>query len=78
MKTIINTTDILAIDNGKTIGRLEFAIQGNQMTIIHTIAYEKGLGIGTELMKTAVQFANEHHYTFNPVCSFAKKYLVQK
>ena len=78
MKTIINTTDILAIDNGKTIGRLEFAIQGNQMTIIHTIAYEKGLGIGTELMKTAVQFANEHHYTIKPVCSFAKKYLTQK
>lgn len=78
MKTSINTTDILAIENGKTIGRLEFAIQGNQMTIIHTIAYEKGLGIGTELMKTAVQFANEHHYTINPVCSFAKKYLAQK
>ena len=78
MKTSINTTDILAIENGKTIGRLEFAIQGNQMTIIHTIAYEKGLGIGTELMKTAVQFANEYHYTINPVCSFAKKYLAQK
>ena len=78
MKTSINTTDILAIENGKTIGRLEFAIQGNQMTIIHTIAYEKGLGIGTELMKTAVQFANEHHYTINPVGSFAKKYLAQK
>ena len=78
MKTSINTTDILAIENGKTIGRLEFAIQGNQMTIIHTITYEKGLGIGTELMKTAVQFANEHHYTINPVCSFAKKYLAQK
>ena len=78
MKTTINTTDILAVENGKTIGRLEFAIQDQQMTIIHTVAYEKGLGIGTELMKTAVQFANEHHYTINPVCSFAKKYLAQK
>ena len=78
MKTIINTTDILAIDNGKTIGQLEFTIQDNHMTIIRTVAHEKGLGIGTELMKTAVQFANEHHYTINPVCSFAKKYLAQK
>ena len=78
MKTIINTTDILAVENGKTIGRLEFAIQDQQMTIIHTVAYEKGLGIGTELMKTAVEFAQKHHYTINPVCSFAKKYLAQK
>ena len=67
MKTIINSTDILVIDNGKTIGQLEFAIQDNQMTITRTVAHKKGLGIGTELMKTAVQFANEHHYTIHTV-----------
>lgn len=75
MKTIINQTDILVVKNGKTIGRLEFALKDNEMTIIHTVAYEKGQGIGTQLVQAAIDMAKEHHYTIKPVCSFAKKML---
>ena len=78
MNITIHSTEILATENGKTVGRLEFALQGNQMSIIHTLAYEKGKGIGTMLMQAAVQYANEHNYIINPICSFAQKYHNQE
>lgn len=78
MKTIINQTDILVVKNGKTIGRLEFALKDNEMTIIHTVAYERGKGIGSLLMQAAVEYAQKRNYTIHPTCSFAKKYLEGK
>ena len=78
MKTIINETDILVTENGKTVGRLEFILKEKQMNIIHTVAYERGKGIGSLLMQAAVEYAQKRNYTINPTCSFAKKYLEGK
>ena len=71
----ISEPEILAIENGKLLGKIEFTLSDNNMTILHTYAYESGRGIGTMLMQTAVEWAKEHSYTIIPVCSFAQKYL---
>ena len=70
----ITNTEILAMENGKLLGKIEFVLSDNKMTILHTYAYESGRGIGTLLMQKAVEWAKEHDYTIIPVCSFAQKY----
>ena len=71
----VTSTEILAMENGKLLGKIEFVLSDDNMTILHTYAYESGRGIGTMLMQTAVEWAKEHDYTIIPVCSFAQKYL---
>ena len=71
----VTSTEILAMENGKLLGKIEFVLSDKKMTILHTYAYESGRGIGTMLMQNAVEWAKEHSYTIIPVCSFAQKYL---
>ena len=71
----ITETEILATENGKLLGKIEFTLSDNNMTILHTYAYESGRGVGTLLMQNAVEWAKEHNYEIIPVCSFAQKYL---
>ena len=71
----ITNTEILATENSKLLGKIEFTLSDNQMSILHTYAYESGRGIGTLLMQNAVEWAKEYNYSIIPVCSFAQKYL---
>ena len=71
----ITSTEILVMENGKLLGKIEFTLSDSNMTILHTYAYESGRGIGTMLMQNAVEWAKEHDYTIVPICSFAQKYL---
>ena len=71
----ISETEILAMENGKSLGKIEFTLSDNNMTILHTYAYETGRGIGMLLMRNAVEWAKKYDYTIIPVCSFAQKYL---
>ena len=75
IKMTVTDKEILATEEGKLLGKIEFTLVGNKMTILHTYAYESGRGIGTLLMEHAVKWANENNYTIIPVCSFAQKYL---
>ena len=69
---------ILAMEEGKIVGKIEFSLSDIEMSILHTYAYESGRGIGSMLMQAAVEWAAEHHYTIVPICSFAQKYLERK
>ena len=71
----VTNTEVLAVENGKVLGKIEFTLSDSNMTILHTYAYESGRGIGTLLMQNAVEWAKEHNYVIIPVCSFAQKYL---
>ena len=71
----ISETEILAMENGKSLGKIEFTLSDNNMTILHTYAYESGRGIGKLLLQNAVEWAKKYDYTIIPVCSFAQKYL---
>ena len=69
---------ILAMENGKVVGKIEFSLADREMSILHTYAYESGRGIGSLLMQAAVEWADEHQYGIRPICSFAQKYLEKK
>jgi predicted GNAT family acetyltransferase len=75
IQMIVTNTEILAMENSKSLGKIEFTLLDNKMTILHTYAYESGRGIGSLLMQKAVEWAKEHDYTIIPICSFAQKYL---
>lgn len=78
MQTQIQDNAILAFEDGRIVGRLEFALQDGVLSILHTYAYESGKGIGSILMQEALAFAEERHYTVLPVCSFAQEYMRKK
>lgn len=75
IETIITHNEIQAVEDGKLVGKIEFSLVENELSILHTYAYEKGKGIGSLLIKNAVAWAEANQYTINPVCSFAAKYL---
>ena len=68
-------TEILAIEDGKLVGKIEFALVGNELSILHTYAYESGRGIGSLLMKNAMEWAKTQQYVILPICPFAQKYI---
>jgi len=74
METKIETTNtggkVLAFD-GELVGRLEFSFDGNVMSIDHTYAFKKGMGIGGTLVSAANDYAVSKGLKVKPVCSFA-------
>ena len=78
IEIIYQDSTILAMEEGKTVGKIEFSLADREMSILHTYAYESGRGIGSLLMQAAVEWAGEHKYTIVPICTFAQKYLEKK
>ena len=78
IEIVYQDTTILAMEEGKTVGKIEFSLTDREMSILHTSAYESGRGLGSLLMQAAVRWAAEHRYTIIPICSFAQKYLEKK
>lgn len=75
METKIETTNtggkVLALDGEELVGRLEFSFDGNVMSIDHTYAFNKGMGIGGTLVSAANDYAVNKGLKVQPVCSFA-------
>ena len=75
METKIETTNtggkVLALDGEELVGRLEFSFDGNVMSIDHTYAFKKGMGIGGVLVSAANDYAINKGLRVLPVCSFA-------
>ena len=75
METMIETTNtggrMLAYDGEELVGRLEFSFDGNVMSIEHTYAFKKGMGIGGILVSAANDYAVSKGLRVKPVCSFA-------
>lgn len=75
METKIETTNtggrVLALDGDELVGRLEFSFDGNVMSIDHTYAFKKGMGIGGVLVSAANDYAVSKGLKVKPVCSFA-------
>ena len=78
IEIVYQDSTILAMEEGKMVGKIEFRLADIEMSILHTYAYESGRGIGSLLMQAAVEWAAEHQYTIIPICSFARKYLERK
>ena len=78
IEIVYQDNTILAMEEGKTVGKIEFSLADREMSILHTYAYESGRGIGSLLMQAAVEWAGEHKYTIVPICTFAQKYLEKK
>ncbi len=59
------------------IGRLEFDISEDHITILHTYTYEgfKGRGVGKQLVESAIKWAEEKRLKVLPICSFAKIHM---
>ena len=78
IEIIYQDCTILAMEEGKVVGKIEFSLADREMSILHTYAYESGREIGSLLMRAAVEWAGEHKYTIVPICTFAQKYLEKK
>lgn len=78
VRIVFQDKEILAIENENVVGKLEYALLGEEMHILHTYAYVSGQGIGSQLMRAATQWAAAHNVTIVPICSFAQKYLSAK
>ena len=74
METKIETTNnggrVLALDCDELVGRLEFSFDGNVMSIDHTYAFKKGMGIGDVLVSAANDYAVSKGLRVMPVCSY--------
>ena len=77
MQVAFTDTELLLTEEGKLLGKIEFSLSDNTMTILHTYAYESGRGIGSLLMKNAMEWAKTQQYVILPICTFAQKYIEQ-
>ncbi len=61
-----------AMEEEKAVGRLEYEVAEQVMTITHTYAYEQGRGIGRLLVVAAIDYARSEGLKIIPQCSYAK------
>ena len=76
---VVDNTELQRFEttiDGKT-AFLEYALHGDRLTLIHTEVPDalEGHGVGGEIVRFAIDVANEHAYTVVPRCPFARAWL---
>lgn len=61
-----------AIEDGEEVGRIEYEVDGQTMTITHTYAYIEGRGIGRMLADAAINYGRSQGMEIIPQCSYVK------
>lgn len=58
---------------------LEYVIAEGIMDILHTVVPSEmeGRGVGSALVKQALEYARENHLNVVPSCSFAETYFIR-
>ncbi len=56
---------------------LDYTLTGSVMNITHTGVPSaiEGRGVAADLMKAALSAAQQHHWSINPICSYAVSYM---
>lgn len=67
------------LDRNGLMAFVEYCLEDGVMDIFHTFVPlpMEGLGVGSALMKNAMDYAREHHYRVVPNCAFAQAYLLR-
>jgi predicted GNAT family acetyltransferase len=67
----------LVVDEDGTIAELIYRIEGDRLVLVHTGVPDElgGRGIGSLLVKAAVEKATREHLTLVPWCPFARRWL---
>lgn len=63
---------ILAMEDGIEVGNIEYELDNNDMTIIHTRAFVEGKGIGRLLAIAAIEYAKNNGMRIIPQCSYVR------
>lgn len=75
IEIIIRDNELLATEGNEIVGKIVFERTEKLLAVLHTYAYQSGRGIGSILMKEAINYAKSNNLELIPVCSFAVKYL---
>lgn len=67
------------VECGGQTAYLEYVIAEGVMDILHTVvpSVMEGKGIGSALMKQALEYAQENHLNVVPSCAFAETYMLK-
>ena len=71
------TSGRFEIEQDGAVAYLEYSLAGKVLELIHTEVPEnmQGTGAGSSLLKSALQWAREHHVKVDVICPFATEYI---
>lgn len=71
------TSGRFEIEQDGAVAYLEYSLTGKVLELIHTEVPEnmQGTGAGSSLLKSALQWAREHHVKVDVICPFATEYI---
>ncbi|WP_273443860.1 GNAT family N-acetyltransferase [Neolewinella agarilytica] len=76
---VVNNTEKYQFEvvSGALVSKLEYRMGRNSIALIHTEVPEElgGQGIGSSLVKTALQYAKDNGLKALPYCPFAAAYI---
>lgn len=71
--------DFFIMDGSHQLGKMEFSVSGNFMTVYHTYVMpeEEGKGFAKKLMAAMIDYIREKKLEVIPVCSFVRTQFIR-